>query len=307
MSLGTKQVTVSKTQANDSVDLVNIPGDGGVGPSAIVIFAFNDPDGSLTPSDPFTTIQLFPSSHFTSGSDSNGNISVTATLVNSGDDKIYNIAGGGSFSFADGFWKGNVRAQLVSLIDSNITFFVQFSTLAPEDFTPDTSDPPDNVDASNISYDVDEDKGEVTISWDYDNHDSFDPVAFAVLRDGNFVASVPFDPLVTSYEFPDVVFNADGNTYEYTVAAYKYGPDTISPETPSVPVVFSGSTPNIDVTGSGGLDTGGAPAMVLIADASGIYTLTPDSRHDTIYDRSNTSTLNVEIPTPFFKTGFIGG
>lgn len=45
---------------------------------------------------------------------------------------------------------------------------------------------------------------------------------------------------------------------------------------------------------------------VLIANASGIYALVPGKTNDTLYDRAGT-TVNFEIPSPFGKTGFIGG
>ena len=44
---------------------------------------------------------------------------------------------------------------------------------------------------------------------------------------------------------------------------------------------------------------------VLAADASGVYVLTPNKGDDTIYDRESSSTVDVQIPNPFIKTGFI--
>lgn len=47
---------------------------------------------------------------------------------------------------------------------------------------------------------------------------------------------------------------------------------------------------------------------ILIADASGIYTLVEGKRTDTLYiDSPDDNTLEVKIPNPFIKTGFIGG
>lgn len=49
---------------------------------------------------------------------------------------------------------------------------------------------------------------------------------------------------------------------------------------------------------------------ILIANASGIYTISTNSRHDTVYIDSSGATNDtgdVAIPDPYFKTGFIGG
>lgn len=44
---------------------------------------------------------------------------------------------------------------------------------------------------------------------------------------------------------------------------------------------------------------------VLVADASGIYVLTPQKKTDTLYDRASETTINVKIPNPSAKTGFL--
>lgn len=47
--------------------------------------------------------------------------------------------------------------------------------------------------------------------------------------------------------------------------------------------------------------------QVLNTNVSGIYTIVPDRRHDTIYDRNTPgATTNIAIPTPRIKTGFFG-
>lgn len=56
-----------------------------------------------------------------------------------------------------------------------------------------------------------------------------------------------------------------------------------------------------------GFEFGGDATFQILTDASGIYTLTPGVYHDELYQRIGTeaSTINVMIPNPFFKTGFI--
>ena len=48
---------------------------------------------------------------------------------------------------------------------------------------------------------------------------------------------------------------------------------------------------------------------VVVADASGIYTLTPSKTNDTLYVSTinGNTTEDVKFPQPFVKTGFIGG
>lgn len=67
--------------------------------------------------------------------------------------------------------------------------------------------------------------------------------------------------------------------------------------------------PNVTLFPVGGISFGGSATLRALTDASGIYTLIPGQYHDELYQRVGTtaSTINVVIPTPFFKTGFIKG
>jgi len=57
----------------------------------------------------------------------------------------------------------------------------------------------------------------------------------------------------------------------------------------------------------GGLLFNGATGILIVKNLSGIYTLVPNKRDDTIYTGNADDTINVEIPDPMFKTGYIGG
>jgi len=66
--------------------------------------------------------------------------------------------------------------------------------------------------------------------------------------------------------------------------------------------------PEIAVRGEGGLILGGTTAITLLKDVSGIYTLVPGKTDDTFIDRSvGVEDMEVKIPDPSFKTGYIGG
>lgn len=46
---------------------------------------------------------------------------------------------------------------------------------------------------------------------------------------------------------------------------------------------------------------------IIVANASGIYTITPGKTSDTVYIGTGDDTVDVAIPTPFWKTGLLGG
>jgi hypothetical protein len=65
------------------------------------------------------------------------------------------------------------------------------------------------------------------------------------------------------------------------------------------------------VIGNGGLDLGATSSGVpitLLKDIGGIYTIIPLKRNDSLIDRQTGQTnVDVEIPDPSFKTGYVGG
>jgi hypothetical protein len=102
-------------------------------------------------------------------------------------------------------------------------------------------------------------------------------------------------------------------------------PDGVDPITPAADIELTGSggielggeadievSPMVVITGSGGFELGNGgldTPTVLSADSSGIYTLIAGQRYDVVYTRNVNpdDTAQVQIPDPFFKTGFIGG
>jgi hypothetical protein len=68
-------------------------------------------------------------------------------------------------------------------------------------------------------------------------------------------------------------------------------------------------TTGVNVIGNGGLILGGEVAFTIIKDASGIYTLVAGKTHDTLINRNTapSTTLNIKIPDPTWKTGYLGG
>lgn len=65
---------------------------------------------------------------------------------------------------------------------------------------------------------------------------------------------------------------------------------------------------DINIITDGGLVLNGIAPLTLLLDASGIYTLVPDLHHDELLNRlPDQEDVEVKIPDPTFKTGYIGG
>lgn len=66
--------------------------------------------------------------------------------------------------------------------------------------------------------------------------------------------------------------------------------------------------PDIDIITDGGLVLNGTTPITLLKDASGIYTLVKDLHHDELLNRlPEQDDVDVKIPDPTFKTGYVGG
>lgn len=65
---------------------------------------------------------------------------------------------------------------------------------------------------------------------------------------------------------------------------------------------------DINVRGNGGIDFDGTTPLTLLKDVSGIYTLIPGKRNDTLIDRqTGQPSVDTKIPDPTWKTGYVGG
>jgi hypothetical protein len=76
--------------------------------------------------------------------------------------------------------------------------------------------------------------------------------------------------------------------------------DVLDPEPP---------LPGVNVFGNGGLELGdGSVPITLLKNVSGIYTMVLGKTNDTLYDRqTGQPNVDVKIPDPIFKTGYLGG
>lgn len=82
-----------------------------------------------------------------------------------------------------------------------------------------------------------------------------------------------------------------------------YPPPIIAPP----PYIIPPFIPNDDIVMQGGMDFDGDAGLLAVKNLSGIYTLVPNKVYDTVYTGIGATTMDTEIPTPLFKTGYIGG
>lgn len=101
------------------------------------------------------------------------------------------------------------------------------------------------------------------------------------------------------------VFSICGDTLGWNNGLF-YPADCLPPTDawPLPPVV----PPEVAIITEGGLILGDTNPITVLKDVSGIYTLVPGKHTDTLYDRQTEQTsVEMEIPDPTFKTGYIGG
>lgn len=312
------------TEANDGINVISMKGPGGMGPTAFVIIA-----NATYPEGFPASIQLFPGERFTNDDLGNGVIGVTTTYVNTGDDETYGMSWDGNTFIAGGLWSGDIRVAFAGPEEALIDITLQFSSLDPQDpldFPNPLDEPIREPEITDPTFDEELNEGRLTFTFQYDNTLVENPDGFVIRRNhltgssgggagqggidiGDppaemYVASIPWIDGTVEYTFEDYVY--DFGEYEYWIYVYKY-PNFISPPSDPINVVFDADVPDIIITGSGGVDFGGASTIVYIEDPSGIYTLVNHKTNDTLYNRIDVDPIDVKIPDPFIKTGYIGG
>lgn len=279
----------------------------------------------LPPSDPSIGLQGFPypgvAGANTTGTDSLGAIGVVKSFTIGANDTEWNTSAG-LLVLEDGFWASSVRVFISDVIGTR-RVRIYTVVLESSDLTESLSNSPENLVDSVPSWDPVEEKGNVTLSWDYDNLGE-NPDGFAILRDdtvtppspdGNrIVGTIPFssgtpdpsNPDITSYNYTNYFFAV--GSYSYTIISYKYGTPNVKspPSSPPVVVTVSGDSPDINITSDLNIDIALASTIILIVDPSGIYTLVPDQFYDRLYTHGDPEYVDVKIPDPFAKFSFVG-
>lgn len=327
--------------AFDGINIRDIPGDpAAIGPEAIwIIWGASDLPPGMS-----VGILGYPGGAGANGVDNNGNISCSMAFQNTGDDIHFNTSED-VVEFLDGFWNTLLRIDIGTTLGTR-WFYIQFGGPDPNDPAewPGTPPPPTRPNKPVITQNAQQiEDNELKVSWTSGSPDIADDTGYYIeyQYDGNSewwpAASIPVNP--TTFPAHEVLFPLDDFITPPTeiivvIRTYNYGPPkTITlPSDPSDPFFPAAPppgeeeippTPTIEIPppgiptlgpggtligdGYGGFNLGGTATMVFIQNPSGIYTLVKNKRHDTLYERmTGITSVDVKIPDPFVRTGFVG-
>lgn len=164
------------------------------------------------------------------------------------------------------------------------------------------------VGVDSIVWDDELEEGEATLSFTYAGPEV--PTGFVVeySYDGiNWGPDnvIPYDG-GTNYTTVSHFFNLP-DEYWIRITPYDLDPNEIGEPSEPFLLTIPEEPGTIIITGDGGIDFGGSATIIFQGDPSGIYSLIPDKRNDTVYDHNvdPVTTENVAIPKPFIKTGFL--
>ena len=103
--------------------------------------------------------------------------------------------------------------------------------------------------------------------------------------------------------------DSDGNFHSIDIPSIRWIIFTLHFWRFTVPAGVNGQIVEVVITSTqfSGSVTLGKLVTLFFLNATGIYTITAGKTNDTIYDNDNGGTVDVKIPNPFWKTGFVGG
>jgi len=263
-------------------------------------------DGSLTP----ISISNLPVGFVLSGLQ---NLSTPCTIIGGGNNISQAFSSSGATALASLVWSSYSKSivstpintsilllatdiNFVSIIDLFI-FLKITASIAPTGFT----DELDIVD----TIDVNGDYSIVSTKWvvsNLTNPNTNSPMVFSPGDIGQITSSdgsYDFSTLTKINISSTIIVSQPFITQTPTVITFQI-PPTVPPGT---------YTPTTQGTGFSG-DAYLGPMSIIVADSSGIYAIAPGKTNDTLYMGSgsgNNITNDNAIPTPFIKTGYIGG
>jgi hypothetical protein len=131
-----------------------------------------------------------------------------------------------------------------------------------------------------------------------------DEVIFTIPTTGGSGGYGPVVGLVTIYGYSPYPYTV------YGVVLYTYTQGAVPVPIPDVNFVGGDGGHASDghggyIVGEGVLDLGGSADFFVIVDPSGIYSLVPGKKHDTLYERTGIDHIEVPIPNPFGKTALL--
>jgi hypothetical protein len=135
-----------------------------------------------------------------------------------------------------------------------------------------------------------------------------------IQEDTQITVTSPDDPLALDFTQVTSVtldwLDVDGNPHSITIDPLLWILITFHififriPALPGNPPIVVVNITSTQFSGSVSL---GKLITIFFENATGIYAIVPGKTNDTIYDNDNGGTIDVKIPNPVWKTGFIGG
>jgi hypothetical protein len=299
--MGTKYGEYTTAQMTAGIPIADIPGDDcGVAPLVAVITCGDLADPPLPASDPTILMQVFPGGASTVGTDSLGQIGVIETLTRDGlDPNSYD-----GLPFTSGFAGQGAKIVLIPLPDVlcyiNIDFLDDPLSNYPAGGVPGAAT---GADIDSATYDEDEDRQTLTITFTPPGNEDANVVTMVADGTPTTILTLPPGTTTTTVTLPPV---APGVIVTILITPVIISPPTSGTpaSTPPFTVPFNAMAPLVM---SGGIDLGGTMVVQALTDPSGVYTLVPGKRSDTLYDRIPTEiTVEVKIPDPYVKTAFVG-
>lgn len=307
MPLVYKQWTGTIAQAAVGIPLTNF--DGGW-----CIPEFFDIIGGISGvniSDAALTLITHPGAEVDIGSDINGNLGTLLSFTNLGNYLDYNTSNG-NVNFPNGFFQESIRLE-VNFVDldaiANIT--VVLSPGFPLDqYTEDPLFlPPFGVTANDgIEHFID-------LGWS-SQYLLQEETGFEVQKSvdgGDTWETMALEPRTADVDY-EITLPFEDNVI-YRVRGYRTSDTTFSPwssETLEAEDDPPGDLLHIPTGGIklgtisvGEINVAGPIEFVFNTDPSGIYTIVPNQKFDRLYNRAGDAFVDVAIPNPFVKTGYI--
>lgn len=305
MALFSKFGTITKAQGAAGFTIASLDGES---PATLIGADYFAGVSGLPPSDPTSAIQVLPGDNSDVGADINGNIGAQITYINTGNDIDFTTTGAISpVSMGTGFYSRLFYAIFFGEpvgptyeIDISVTL----SGTPLGDLTESGAvDANTGADVDSAVYDDDVDRQTITLTWTTAPGPAKPTVVSVVLPGPTtlVVGTVPAgQPPTLTFTLPPGIPPGTISIITNTIIVPNISPPTTTPFTIPTNIMSP-------LTLSGGIDLGGTMIVQALTDPSGVYTLVPGKRSDTLYDRIPAEvSVEVKIPDPYIKTSFVG-
>jgi hypothetical protein len=276
------------------------------------VFTVSATVSGIEPSNGSLSIITYPGTEVAIGSDSGGFIGTLLTFTNNGDYREY-ATSNGNVTFTDGMMHLSVRVEanfidLDAVVNLNVTISAGFPL---DQYVEDPALP--------IPSDIIVDPGVehfINLGWQH-QYLLPDEVGFEIQKstdDGETWETIALIPPPIVPADGDYTIELPAEIAIYRLRAYDPIAQTFSPWSTEA-VVSEEPLTDLEFVPVGGIKLGsisvgeinqaGPIEFVMYSDPSGIYTLIPGQKFDRLYNRAGDEYVDVTIPNPFVKLGFL--